>query len=415
VDEVIGIYRQAFVGRATHPDIKARAQDGGVVTALLAYALESKLIDAAIVAGRDEKWVARPKVVTKYEDLVKNAGTKYTPSPTILGVRSALYEHGKSKIGLVGTPCQIRAVRTIQTSPLRNHQLADAMTLSIGLFCMESYKYDNLVNYLVSKGVDPKTLTKVGVKKGQFVASSGETEVLAVPLKEIDQFVRGSCDRCDDFTAEYADVSVGAIGAPSGYSAIIARTQTGLDLLMAATKAGYVQLRELKQDAKGFQRVLNMSQMKKSRNRLVEARMRRLGFQGSALIETLHSVQEAFGYLDKGNLQYVASSLRVPLSRVYGVATFYHFFTLKPKGKHVCVVCMGTACYIRGAQGLLANVEETAQTKRGETSSNGQISLLTARCLGSCGLAPNAVFDGEVVGKLTPSEVHKRVQELLQK
>ena len=148
--------------------------------------------------------------------------------------------------------------------------------------------------------------------------------------------------------------------------------------------------------------------------KLVQARMRRLGFQASALIETLHSVQEAFGYLEKGSLQYVASALRVPLSRVYGVATFYHFFTLKPKGKHVCVVCMGTACYIRGAKDLLTDIEQTAKTQQGETSADGKISLLTARCLGSCGLAPNAVFDGEVAGKLTPSEVHKRVQDWLQ-
>ena len=148
--------------------------------------------------------------------------------------------------------------------------------------------------------------------------------------------------------------------------------------------------------------------------KIVQARMRRLGFQASALIETLHSVQDAFGYLEKGSLQYVASALRVPLSRVYGVATFYHFFTLKPKGKHVCVVCMGTACYIRGAKNILTDVEQTAKTRQGETSADGKISLLTARCLGSCGLAPNAVFDGEVAGKLTPSDVNKRVQEWLQ-
>jgi bidirectional [NiFe] hydrogenase diaphorase subunit len=149
--------------------------------------------------------------------------------------------------------------------------------------------------------------------------------------------------------------------------------------------------------------------------KIVQARMRRLGFQASSLIETLHSVQEAFGYLEKVGLEYVASALRVPLSRVYGVATFYHFFTLKPKGKHVCVVCMGTACYIRGAQMLLTDLERTTHTKAGETSEDGQISLLTARCLGSCGLAPNAVFDGEVAGRLTPSEVQKHIQGWLQK
>jgi coenzyme F420 hydrogenase subunit beta len=84
-------------------------------------------------------------------------------------------------------------------------------------------------------------------------------------LKDLNQFVRGCCHQCDDFTAEYADVSVGGIGCPSGYSSIIARSRAGLELLMAAVRAGYVELRELKQEDKGFQRILNMSQMKKAR------------------------------------------------------------------------------------------------------------------------------------------------------
>jgi bidirectional [NiFe] hydrogenase diaphorase subunit len=144
--------------------------------------------------------------------------------------------------------------------------------------------------------------------------------------------------------------------------------------------------------------------------KIVQATMRRHGYAANSLIETLHTVQETFGFLEKSSLEYVSLALRVPLSRVYGVATFYHFFTLKPPGEHVCVVCMGTACYIRGAQKVLQDVEQTAATKAGGTSQNGRVSLLTARCLGSCGLAPNAVFDGEVVGKLTPAEAHKRVE-----
>ena len=91
--------------------------------------------------------------------------------------------------------------------------------------------------------------------------------------------------------------------------------------------------------------------------RLVDATMRRQGQQSRGLIEVLHTVQEAFGYLDEQALRYVATSLRVPLSRAYGVATFYHFFTLKPAGEHTCVICMGTACYIKGAPQLLEAVE----------------------------------------------------------
>ena len=104
--------------------------------------------------------------------------------------------------------------------------------------------------------------------------------------------------------------------------------------------------------------------------RLVDATMRRLGQHPRGLIETLHTVQEAFGYLDIQALRYVAASLRVPLSRAYGVATFYHFFTLKPAGKHTCVVCMGTACYIKGAQQLLDTIEKKLDIVPGETTAD---------------------------------------------
>jgi bidirectional [NiFe] hydrogenase diaphorase subunit len=144
--------------------------------------------------------------------------------------------------------------------------------------------------------------------------------------------------------------------------------------------------------------------------RIVEATMRRHGYQPHALIETLHTVQETFGYIDEDAMRFVAQSLRVPLSQVYGVVTFYHFFTLKPQGEHICVVCLGTACYIKGAPQILEAIERTYGIKPGETTKDGKLSLLAARCLGACGLAPVAVFDGQVVGKLTPEDALKQIR-----
>ena len=105
--------------------------------------------------------------------------------------------------------------------------------------------------------------------------------------------------------------------------------------------------------------------------RLVNATMRRLGYSPSALIESLHAVQRSFGFLDEAALKYVAQSLRVPLSKVYGVATFYNHFRLKPEGLHTCVVCLGTACYIKGAAKLLeaaGNAQEFAPRRRQPTA-----------------------------------------------
>ncbi len=142
--------------------------------------------------------------------------------------------------------------------------------------------------------------------------------------------------------------------------------------------------------------------------RIVDATMRRNGHQGHALIETLHSMQESFGYLGPEGLRYVAESLKIPLSQAYGAATFYHFFTMKPPGRHTCVVCTGTACYIKGATALLKAIEEQFGIKPGETTPDGELSLLTARCVGSCSIAPVGVFDKDVVGKLSPAGMAQR-------
>src|SRR5262249_27341573 len=137
------------------------------------------------------------------------------------------------------------------------------------------------------------------------------------------------------------------------------------------------------------------------RFKLLDAALKRHQYQPDALIEVLHTAQELFGYLEHDLLLYVAHSLKLPPSRVCGVATFYHFFSLAPKGEHCCIVCMGTACYVKGAATLLATLEQQADVKAGGTTADGKLSLLTARCLGACGIAPAVVFDGVVAGNQT--------------
>lgn len=149
------------------------------------------------------------------------------------------------------------------------------------------------------------------------------------------------------------------------------------------------------------------------RFKLVDRTLQRFQYQQDALIEVLHTAQEAFGFLEDDLMIYVARQLRLPPSWVYGVATFYHFFSLKPTGEHNCVVCLGTACYVKRAAELLATIENTYQVKSGETTADNKLSISTARCLGSCGLAPVLVLDGNVMGRGTPEELVKRMQEAL--
>lgn len=149
------------------------------------------------------------------------------------------------------------------------------------------------------------------------------------------------------------------------------------------------------------------------RQRLLDAAMKRHQYRPDALIEVLHTAQELFGYLAPDLLLHIARSLRLPPSQVYGVATFYHFFSLKPKGVHICTVCLGTACYVKGAAQLLSTLERESTLKAGETTPDGQLSLMTARCLGACGIAPVVVFDDQLEGHQTADLVRDRLHTLL--
>lgn len=144
--------------------------------------------------------------------------------------------------------------------------------------------------------------------------------------------------------------------------------------------------------------------------RRVEAAMLRYGYQPNALIEVLHTVQKEFGYLDKQALRYVSKALNVRPSKVYGVATFYHLFSLTPPARHSCIVCTGTACHIKGAGAILRAIEENIGLKPGETMPDGSMSLDVARCLSFCGPAPVVEFDEESVGNLSPTAVLQRIR-----
>ncbi len=138
---------------------------------------------------------------------------------------------------------------------------------------------------------------------------------------------------------------------------------------------------------------------------VVDKRLKRVHHDQDQLIEILHVAQDVFGYLSEDVLLYVAHALRLPPSQVYGVATFYHLFELSSPGDHSCTVCTGTACFVKGADDIVRRVGEEYDVMAGGTSEDQRMTLRTARCLGSCGLAPVVVLDGTVLGKLDADEM----------
>ena len=129
------------------------------------------------------------------------------------------------------------------------------------------------------------------------------------------------------------------------------------------------------------------------------------------LINVLHQTQDFLGYLPAEAQELIAEQLHMPTAKVFGVVSFYAFFTMTPKGKHPVSVCMGTACYVRGGEKILDAFKSELGIDVGETDANGEFSLTSLRCVGACGLAPVALVDGKVYGRLVPAMVKDIVKE----
>ncbi|MDD4847780.1 MAG: NAD(P)H-dependent oxidoreductase subunit E [Bacteroidales bacterium] len=129
------------------------------------------------------------------------------------------------------------------------------------------------------------------------------------------------------------------------------------------------------------------------------------------LINVLHKAQEIFGYLPAEVQEVVAHELNVSVATVYGVVSFYSFFTMKPKGENPISVCLGTACYVRGAEKVLEEIKKVAKVEVGETTPDGKFSLACLRCVGACGLAPVLMIGQKVYGRVAPEKVNEILAE----
>lgn len=129
------------------------------------------------------------------------------------------------------------------------------------------------------------------------------------------------------------------------------------------------------------------------------------------LINVLHKCQEHFGYLPAEVQEVVSDEMNVPVAKVYGVVTFYSFFTMTPRGKHPISICMGTACYVRGAEKVLEEFKKELGLQVGQTTDDGKFSLSSLRCVGACGLAPVVMVGDKTYGRVAPDDVKNIIKE----
>ena len=265
-EETSGIYQQAFSAKSKSRDIKARAQDGGLVTSLLASLLKDGFIDGAIVMGVGPlPWQPSPRIATTREELITCAGAKYSRGPIFLGLKDAVDLYYCSRLAIVGLPCQIAASRRMQLSELTNRHLGEAIKLHIGLFCGHEFDYEKFFRGVIEKKlkIPLSQVVKFDIRGGRFSIYRRKKPMHELVLKELDKYTRLPCKVCSDYTAELADISVGAVGSPLGQSTVLIRTQAGVDAFDVARKFKDLNVLELEKVKPGIKVVRRVSRKKR--------------------------------------------------------------------------------------------------------------------------------------------------------
>ncbi len=258
-ESVNGVIRGAYAVKTLRSDLTGSVQDGGAVTSLLLNSLAEGGATVAAGLEKDKAWSPIP-IIAKNESMVIDcAGTKYTSVPMLLGVTQAEKE-GLEKLTLVSTPCQIHGLRRRQNAKKSNKELA------IGLFCMETFDYNKLMAYLREQGVEPTRVKKFEIKSGRFIAHREGEAPFEVKIKRLKEFSRQCCKICQDYTSELADISVGNVGSPNGWSTVLVRTERGEAVLESAKKRGLIEVKPLSDFTPGMDLVNKLSDLKKREN-----------------------------------------------------------------------------------------------------------------------------------------------------
>jgi coenzyme F420 hydrogenase subunit beta len=260
-EEEFGVYRRIVIAQANDDKILKSCQDGGVVTALLTYALENGIIDGAAVSGvsQDKPFYPVPRLVTTPEEVLECAGTRYTYSPNLLAFREGINQNRK-RLAFVGLPCQIQALRKIEGTLL---EYVNPLKFAIGLLCTESFTYKGLMekHFQGELGVNLGDIQKINIKAKVLVTTkSGEVKVIS--LKEAKQYTRKSCTICTDFSAELADISVGGLGL-NGWTFTILRTKKGEELFDGTVRKGFIKTRPVEEEKRAFDLLLRLSKRKR--------------------------------------------------------------------------------------------------------------------------------------------------------
>ena len=260
-NNILGHYSEMVSVKLTDSAREKLPMEAGPLTALLSIATEEGLIDCSIITDKDDNFRPFPMLGTNHKELIKGVGYKPSQSPTLSLVGDAINkEH--TDIAVVGTPCQIQALRKLQNHPGFDFEAFDLVSLTIGTFCFGTFYNQSLTNCFKEYGINNKEIIKVATDKNKFkmkiLTNNGNTEI---PLNFIyEKAIRNSCFSCSDYTASFADISIGNIGSEDGWRTLIIRTERGQEIFDLALEKSLFKTNVISKDDEDI--LLNLTRNK---------------------------------------------------------------------------------------------------------------------------------------------------------
>ncbi|MFH1351755.1 MAG: Coenzyme F420 hydrogenase/dehydrogenase, beta subunit C-terminal domain [Pseudomonadota bacterium] len=229
--KTIGAFKEIFIARSKGEGIRERAQYGGVVSALLTYALDKKLIASAVLTDRGNGISPTGRIAREVSDILGCAGSRYTASGSLAALNRAI-KNGEEKIGVVGLPCQIEAMNRMGLMVPDGKERSSRISLKIGLFCTWALDYRKLSIHLKDLGIEsPIRKYDIPPPPSQVFQILTEKGLRELPLEDIRPFIQRGCSLCEDMTAEGADISVGTVEGLEGWNTVVVRTVSGATLV----------------------------------------------------------------------------------------------------------------------------------------------------------------------------------------
>jgi len=243
-----GPVRRVVMAKAPALEFRDKAQNGGVVSALMAMAIDEGRIQAAILTERDAELLPQGRIAETKEEVLTCAGSSYVTGYTLEALNRGPWQ-GEERIGVVGLPCQVLALARMKASPLEKRTPVDRVDLVVGLFCTWALDYRPFAGFLKKRfGNTPIHKLDITPPPDRLLHVTVGNEVHQIPLDEIRGFIRPSCQVCLDMTSELSDLSVGTVEGEDGWNTVIVRTERGEDLLRQAESKGVLETRAYPED-----------------------------------------------------------------------------------------------------------------------------------------------------------------------